>query len=410
MPSQQQNHHTFQTNMQHQAPLVQGASSGYNSVYKITPPSSQGTNSAYNSVYKTSPPSSQETNSAYNSVYKTSSLSSVTPWQSWETFSGHSIQPVPLGMQTVPQDQVHTGTFSSVPPTGRRKALIIGINYKGTRAELRGCVNDAKNIKKLLLEHGFQDDSTHMVMLVDEGSSTRKNGNLPTKANIIRGMQWLVQGASKGDVLFFHFSGHGAQTPDETGHEADGFNETILPLDYQRAGQITDDVIWNILVWPLTSGVRLTAIMDCCHSGTGLDLPYEFKFQTGRWTEEVNPAHSCGDVIQFSGCEDSQTSADAYEMKQAGGAMTQSFIAAYRQNPMATYPDFVRLIHENLRRRKFKQRPQLTTSQTFDVQSRVFSFVDGIEPNKNREVGRLKRQHLRPAKKGKKNLLSLLFS
>jgi hypothetical protein len=55
------------------------------------------------------------------------------------------------------------------------------------------------------------------------------------------------------------------------GHEADGYNETILPLDYQSRGQIANDVLWGSLVWPLPSGVRLTALMDCCHSGTELD-------------------------------------------------------------------------------------------------------------------------------------------
>lgn len=89
-------------------------------------------------------------------------------------------------------------------------------------------------------------------------------------------MQWLVAGAKPGDVLFFHFSGHGSQQRDDSGMEADGFNETICPCDYSRAGQIVDDEIWSNLVHPLPSGVRLTALMDCCHSGTGLDLPFTY--------------------------------------------------------------------------------------------------------------------------------------
>jgi uncharacterized caspase-like protein len=58
----------------------------------------------------------------------------------------------------------------------------------------------------------------------------------PTKSNIMKGLQWLVAGAVPGDALFFHFSGHGAQKPDPTGHETDGMNETILPIDFQRSG------------------------------------------------------------------------------------------------------------------------------------------------------------------------------
>ena len=40
---------------------------------------------------------------------------------------------------------------------------------------------------------------------------------MPTRDNILRACQWLVAGAQKGDVLFFHFSGHGSQTEDDSG-------------------------------------------------------------------------------------------------------------------------------------------------------------------------------------------------
>ena len=56
--------------------------------------------------------------------------------------------------------------------------------------------------------------------------------------------------------------------------EADGQDETIIPLDYEKEGQIVDDQLHEILVAGLPQGVRLTAIMDCCHSGSVLDLPY----------------------------------------------------------------------------------------------------------------------------------------
>jgi len=36
-----------------------------------------------------------------------------------------------------------------------------------------------------------------------------------------------------------------------------------------------DDELNDILEKGLPSGVRLTVIMDCCHSGTGMDLPYD---------------------------------------------------------------------------------------------------------------------------------------
>ena len=76
-----------------------------------------------------------------------------------------------------------------------------------------------------------------------------------------------------------------------------------MPCDYKRAGQITDDELFKILVKDLPEGCKLTAVMDCCHSGTGLDLPYDY--QSGRgWRCEDVPFHtfSCGVLLFSSRC------------------------------------------------------------------------------------------------------------
>ena len=83
-------------------------------------------------------------------------------------------------------------------------------------------------------------------------STTTSGGQYqPTKVNIMKAFSWFMQDVRKGDVLFFHFSGHGGQVPDKTGHEADGWNETVIPVDHDRAGQITDDVLFGTLVYKL---------------------------------------------------------------------------------------------------------------------------------------------------------------
>ena len=56
----------------------------------------------------------------------------------------------------------------------------------------------------------------------------------------------------------------------------DGYDETLVPLDYASAGQIRDDDLFQKLVCAMPKGVTMTCIFDCCHSGTVLDLPYVF--------------------------------------------------------------------------------------------------------------------------------------
>lgn len=83
-----------------------------------------------------------------------------------------------------------------------------------------------------------------------------------------------MQGCQPGDSLVFHFSGHGSQKKNYTGDEIDGYDETLCPTDFRTQGMIVDDEINATIVRPLPRGVQLHAIIDACHSGTVLDLPY----------------------------------------------------------------------------------------------------------------------------------------
>jgi metacaspase-1 len=97
---------------------------------------------------------------------------------------------------------------------------------------------------------------------------------VPTKYNLRQAMRWLVEGASAGDSLVFHFSGHGVQKLDTNGDEVDGYDEALCPVDFEERGVILDDDVNATIVRPLGRGVKLHAIIDTCHSGTILDLSY----------------------------------------------------------------------------------------------------------------------------------------
>jgi hypothetical protein len=245
-------------------------------------------------------------------------------------------------------------------------------------------------MQRLLVET-FGWDKRCIRTLTDSNSRA-----MPTRANIEAALAWLVADARPGDVFFFHFSGHGAQKPDPKGYEEDGMNETILPVDFREAGMITDDRLSELIVRPLPDGAKLTAVMDCCHSGTGMDLPFVWS-QRG-WREETNPFYSPADVQLFSGCEANQTSADTKPLiGEAGGAMTKAFCSALRKNPVLSYPQLMQHMRSHLAKRGLKQRPSLSSTQSFDL-DRQFS-LDHILPNQNQQLGRIIRRRFKPGSK-----------
>ncbi len=183
---------------------------------------------------------------------------------------------------------------------GQKKALIIGINYLNIpHHTLPGAINDAKRVKHWLTSNFTDFDDSNTVILSDD--QTDDLGRLPDRANLIAAMNWLVQDAQPNDSLFFHFSGHGVKMMDKDSDEGDGFDEAILPMDYRECGAITDDEMFQILVQPLKKGVQLTAIFDCCYSGSALDLPFTYTLDAHSSLVEVDNGIAAAAAILKSG-------------------------------------------------------------------------------------------------------------
>jgi hypothetical protein len=90
-----------------------------------------------------------------------------------------------------------------VPPgaTGTKRAILIGINYKGQQGQLSGCHNDAENVAEFLENvHGFAP--ANMLRLMDDGTH-----HAPTKQNILNAFERITQYCQAGDVVFLHYSG-----------------------------------------------------------------------------------------------------------------------------------------------------------------------------------------------------------
>jgi len=300
---------------------------------------------------------------------------------------------------------------------GNKKALFIGINYFGSSCELHGCLNDVKNMSEhLFTKWGFS--RSNAVFLTDDSTDSKKK---PTRANILNGIKWLVDGAQPGDSLFFHYSGHGGTVKSSAKDESSGYDETICPMDYDSAGQIIDDDLHKMMIAPLQKGTRLTAIFDSCHSGTVLDLPYTYKTdgtlegitcvdnrlaagkafaiaglslfrgdKAGALTgaiqgvgllmqgggkaggdeiQKEREKKTCvADVIQWGGCKDEQTSADAKIEGQSCGAMSFAFIKSMNESHgEMTYATVLNGTRKVMVEGHYTQVPQLSTGYKMDI-------------------------------------------
>ena len=248
-------------------------------------------------------------------------------------------------------------------------ALLIGINYENDTAhKLNGCINDARNVKKVL-QSVLEYPDSNITLLTDDTK-------LPTRNNIEEEFQSLLLKINSRECseAWIHYSGHGYFLTDHGIDELDGKDETLVPLDYSSAGLIRDDYLYENFIDKITNpDLKLMIVMDCCHSGTHMDL--RWKVNTKNELMKVSTKHAqVGQIVCLSGCKDEQVSMDTYDfnnLQEWSGALTSSFLRELQQsNYTITFLDLLQNIRKLLQAKNYKQIPQLTCN--FDLLSMNF--------------------------------------
>ncbi|MFJ3906009.1 caspase family protein [Streptomyces sp. NPDC090025] len=247
-------------------------------------------------------------------------------------------------------------------PTGL--SLHVGLNsvdpdaYGGWDGTLLACENDARDMARLARAAGFADT----VLLTGEGTVDRFTGALRAAAERL----------AAGDILLLSYSGHGGQVPDVTGpdDEPDRRDETLVLHDRQF---LDDELHQEFLRFD--DGVRIVTFLDCCHSGSSVELPgpgpgpgaegpaaryvpearqialYERDqdFYDDLQRSVAKAAAASGDgqgppVILISGCQDNQTASDG----PVNGAFTEALLDVWRDG---TFRGDYRTFHRAIQRR-----------------------------------------------------------
>ncbi|CAK4033488.1 Hypothetical predicted protein [Lecanosticta acicola] len=311
---------------------------------------------------------------------------------------------------------------------GRKKSLLIGINYVGSQHALQGCHQDVENMREFLGAMGYPNDARSQVVLRDDRRTDPQGPFWPNGHNMMAAFQWLV--SEPGTTNFLHYSGHGGQVEDTSGSRVSGFNDTIVPFDYERNGQIPSGTLHRALVTSLPPQSTLFIILDCCHSGSAVELPFIYRsdedgnvsmldnvqagmhlmgaashlIQGGFTIDKVSEAKQLfagaqdffkgimhrppetdqyglsqedfaqqydreqpKQVIMYSGCRDDQTSADASIAGSHVGAMSWAFLECIKQSgTRQSYLQVLTSIRQILAGR-YQQVPQLSVDYEQDL-------------------------------------------
>ncbi|PSN65166.1 peptidase C14 [Corynespora cassiicola Philippines] len=308
----------------------------------------------------------------------------------------------------------------------RKKSLLIGINYVGSSHALRGCHADIENIAEFLSYRGYSNAQRDRVILSDMPAVDPSGPFYPTGHNILAAMDWLV--GEPNCTLFMHYSGHGGQIHDVDGNRNGGLDDSIVPVDFEQRGQVSSTLLHEHLVTNMAPGCTLFIIMDCCHSGSAVELPYVYRTDAdgnislldnlkagvklvgdardlisggfsyskmgeaqqllagassffsglrhmGEQEEEgLQDGHFAGQygsenkmVTMFSGCRDDQTSADARIEGEHSGAMTWAFLEVMKRESQPTYAQTLQLTRQLLDQSEYTQIPQLSSGLDIEL-------------------------------------------
>lgn len=150
-------------------------------------------------------------------------------------------------------------------------AVLIGINfYVGDRC-LYGSVRDVETAKEYLEAGPTPVDIAILTATTPPDPGSRRpieNSNLwPTYQNVIAKLMRVLEKAKRGDFVYIHYSGHGTRI-----ENAEKLNLAFVLFEDNEHGSsyLRGLVFASCLLKMVTKGLLVTAVLDCCYSGSVL--------------------------------------------------------------------------------------------------------------------------------------------
>ncbi|KAI0765758.1 peptidase C14, caspase domain-containing protein [Irpex lacteus] len=180
----------------------------------------------------------------------------------------------------------------------RDKALLVAIEYRWPEHPEVTSLNTPHKDLERVYKHltGYWGYLKQNITILKDGPKSEVDASKsPTRQNILREIDNLVEDIQPGDRRVFFFAGHCYQIKNRRGTEWDGKDEVILTANHNgppdenvdygfahpiRAGLIIDNELRERLVNSIPCGARLVAIADTCHSGTLFDLDWHWHCDT----------------------------------------------------------------------------------------------------------------------------------
>ncbi|MBW4546792.1 MAG: caspase family protein [Symplocastrum torsivum CPER-KK1] len=155
-------------------------------------------------------------------------------------------------------------------------ALLVGIDEYDPASVppvplLKGCVNDIRAIEEYLRERTKEGEWN---LVEPDDLPWVLTNEQATRQEIIKGFQQHLCNADSEDVVFFYYSGHGAQekAPEEFWNlEPDYLDETLVCHDSRTPDgrDLADKELGYLISKVAKNNPHVLLILDCCHSGTG---------------------------------------------------------------------------------------------------------------------------------------------
>ena len=254
------------------------------------------------------------------------------------------------------------------------RALLVGCNYPGNSAARHLSYGNTYIMRDFLISSmGVKNENIRVLTDERDREGTPGFANLANfKAELAR----LIKETKKDDTVIFYFSGQGGQQESEDKNESDGKDEVIYLFDPSK-GRDSDDALvgfvdnelFDQFLKPLDNGATLMSFFDCEHSGTMVDLPFNYVPGPGLMAQGNPESFGNEKAVAIGACSDGQD-------EIAEGLLTTAIIMAFgkanRKHKGATWTQIAEEIFKSTGSTGSKQIPVVSFSKEAYAKARAY--------------------------------------